>query len=1017
MKKHPEEKILGIESCLSQGRIFNAYNLASTARKAFPDNVRIAQLYALSLARLGSTEKAKNCLEDLYNRGHHDSETAGILGRVYKDVLKKSGDIKYAYLSRDTYLRSFESLKEYYLGINASTMSYILGEKKKAEKIARQTIDIIDLQKEKDYWCLASLGEAYLILNDLSASTQFYKKAREEAHGNYGDLNSTYQQICFIEKYARVPVELLAIFKPPGIITFSGHMIDRADRKVPRFPDFAAGSVKKEIAIVLDELDAGIGYCSAACGADILFIEAMIERGAEVNVYLPFCAEDFLKTSVSYAGIEWEDRFFAILEKTSVKYITEEGYFGNDSLFSFLNCVIMGMSIIRARLLLTEPELLVVLGSAAKHPKQGSTSELLSRWPYKEKIRIIDPTGLNPPAAGSGKHKEKAKSAEPPVAGIPTGVIHSMQCILFAEIIGPGKAAEERTPYFMHDILKAVSERLKNLDGKPKIFSLWGDIIHAVFDGAKDALEFASMLMDVILGTKWGFDDTEQSINIRTALHAGPVFIGIDPITEKHNAYGTQVDRAACMRSIAVPGCIYASEEFTALLVVETGDMYRYEYVGGHDLSDDLQSCEMYHLSRREDFSFLISDYKRQRKLSGQKGETSQETRVIDSLQMDIFSYLKTDIQEKTEKEEKGDSFQWLTPYMTREKFRKGDILFNKGDIADKIYYLDKGTLRLKEINVTAGRGELIGETGIFSPFHTRTVSAICETDLYAFTMDQEKMISLLYKKPSFLFDLIKLSIKRFTTNLIKTVDEKQKIEHELKVAQAIQSSMLPKNFPKRDEFDIYATMEPAREVGGDFYDFFFVDKERLCFIIGDVSGKGVPAALFMVISKTLLKIEALHGMQPHEVLWRVNEMLIPDNEECMFVTVFCAVLNTKTGELQYSNAGHNPPLVTVKGRPFRFMSLEKSVVLGAFPGSQFTTEKITMEKDDTILLYTDGVNEAMNPESKQYSNRRFENTLNQLTGKSVNEILNGLREDVRKFVKKASQSDDITMLAVKYIG
>ena len=278
-------------------------------------------------------------------------------------------------------------------------------------------------------------------------------------------------------------------------------------------------------------------------------------------------------------------------------------------------------------------------------------------------------------------------------------------------------------------------------------------------------------------------------------------------------------------------------------------------------------------------------------------------------------------------------------------------------------------------------------------------------------------MISLLYKKPSFLFDLIKLSIKRFTTNLIKTVDEKQKIEHELKVAQAIQSNMLPKNFPKSDEFDIYATMEPAREVGGDFYDFFFIDKERLCFIIGDVSGKGVPAALFMVVSKTLLRIEAMHVMQPHEVLWRVNEMLIPDNEECMFVTVFCAVLNIKTGELQYSNAGHNPPLVAVKGRPFRFMNLQKSVVLGAFPGSKFTTEKITMGKDDTILLYTDGVNEAMNPESKQYSNRRFENTLNQLTGKSVNEILNGLREDVRKFVKKAPPSDDITMLAVKYIG
>ncbi len=569
----------------------------------------------------------------------------------------------------------------------------------------------------------------------------------------------------------------------------------------------------------------------------------------------------------------------------------------------------------------------------------------------------------------------------------------------------------------MHDVLQAVSLRAKKFDGKPKIFSLWGDTIHAVFDGAKDALEFALMLQDVVLGTKWGLDDTEKSINIRTALHAGPVFIGVDPITEKHNTYGAQIDRAAGMRSISVPGSIYASEEFTALLVVETGDMYRYEYVGVHDLSDGLQPCEMYHLSRREDFSFLISDYKRQRKLSGPKGETLQETRVIDSMQMDIFSYLKTDIQEKSEKVEKGDSFQWLTPYMTREKFKKGSVLFNKGDIADKIYYLEKGKLRLKEINITAGRGELIGETGIFSPFHTRTVSAICETNLDAFTLGQDKMINLLYKKPSFLFDLIKLSIKRFTTNLIKTVDEKQKIENELKVAQAIQSSMLPKIFPKSEKFNIYATMEPAKEVGGDFYDFFFIDKDRLCFIIGDVSGKGVPAALFMVVSKTLLKIEAIHGMQPHEVLWRVNEMLIPDNEECMFVTVFCAVLNTKTGELQYSNAGHNPPLVGGKGRPFKFMSLEKSVVLGAFPGSRFATETITMKKGDTILLYTDGVNEAMNSDSKQYSNRRFEDTLNQLTGKNVNEILNGLREDVRKFVKKAPQSDDITMLAVKYIG
>ncbi|TYQ13276.1 UNVERIFIED_CONTAM: sigma-B regulation protein RsbU (phosphoserine phosphatase) [Acetivibrio alkalicellulosi] len=269
-------------------------------------------------------------------------------------------------------------------------------------------------------------------------------------------------------------------------------------------------------------------------------------------------------------------------------------------------------------------------------------------------------------------------------------------------------------------------------------------------------------------------------------------------------------------------------------------------------------------------------------------------------------------------------------------------------------------------------------------------------------------------------FNKMTSDLKTYINNLKETTAQKERIESELKIAHSIQNSMLPRifpPFPERNEIDIYASMEPAKEVGGDFYDFFFIDEKRLCFIMADVSGKGVPAALFMVISKTLLKNQALLGLPPEEILTTVNNMLCEDNDECMFVTAFLAVLEVDTGKMTYSNAGHNPPLLYKEDGGFDWVKSKKGFVLAGMENMKFQGSEITLNKGDKVFLYTDGVTEAMNGEGKLFSDERLKTTLNKLKNLEGKDIIIGVRDDIREHVKEAEQSDDITMMSIKFNG
>ncbi|MCX5886279.1 MAG: SpoIIE family protein phosphatase [Proteobacteria bacterium] len=269
-------------------------------------------------------------------------------------------------------------------------------------------------------------------------------------------------------------------------------------------------------------------------------------------------------------------------------------------------------------------------------------------------------------------------------------------------------------------------------------------------------------------------------------------------------------------------------------------------------------------------------------------------------------------------------------------------------------------------------------------------------------------------------FEYMKQSLKVYIQQLTETTAAKERIESELNIAHEIQMSILPKifpPFPHRPEFDIYAIIEPAREVGGDFYDFYEVDDDHLCFVMADVSGKGVPASLFMAVAKTLIKANACQGFPPNETLARVNNELSRDNDSAMFVTVFCGVMHTKTGEVLYANGGHNPPLLLRNTGEITFVETAQGVVVGALDDMVYTMERLVLQPGESLFLYTDGVTEAMNSKEELFGEQRLIGELTALRGKPIKEIICTVKESVMVFSEGMPQSDDITMMILTFRG
>ena len=255
--------------------------------------------------------------------------------------------------------------------------------------------------------------------------------------------------------------------------------------------------------------------------------------------------------------------------------------------------------------------------------------------------------------------------------------------------------------------------------------------------------------------------------------------------------------------------------------------------------------------------------------------------------------------------------------------------------------------------------------------------------------------------------------------DMTKSLKEKQRIGAELTVARDLQANILPTRFPAypdRTEFDVFATMTPAKEVGGDFYDYFLLDEKHIVVVIADVSGKGVAAAFFMAIAKTIIRTYARMGLKPEEVFSRANRALCKGNSACLFVTAWMGVLNLESGNLTYVNAGHNPPLLKHANGEFEYLISKPNFVLAGFDTTKYNQHEVQIEAGSKLYLYTDGVTEATSVSKELYGEDRLRDYLNGRKDEDdLTKILYGVKEDIDNFVGEAEQFDDITMVLLNY--
>ncbi len=247
---------------------------------------------------------------------------------------------------------------------------------------------------------------------------------------------------------------------------------------------------------------------------------------------------------------------------------------------------------------------------------------------------------------------------------------------------------------------------------------------------------------------------------------------------------------------------------------------------------------------------------------------------------------------------------------------------------------------------------------------------------------------------------------------------QKERMQEELNVGRDIQMSMVPDTFPAfpdHEEFDIHALLKPAREIGGDFYDYFFIERDKLCVCVGDVSGKGVPAALFMAVTKTMIKSTASEDYSPASIITRVNEEISRDNPSCMFITLFLGILHVRSGEFHYTNAGHPYPYIKRAGGVIDTLKQVHGPVVGAMDGIAYGENSVFLGKNDQLLIFTDGVTEAMDVTDQLYGEQRVIDHFQSSQDSGPDILVSGTLDSVEAFAGEAEQADDITILALRY--
>jgi class 3 adenylate cyclase len=606
-----------------------AYDVAEAGLECWPGDVRLRQLKGLALARSGDIERADRILSQLHREGHKDEETLGLLARVSKDrgIMAVDAAERRYHLARalELYDEAHHRHDGYWTGINGAATATLLGQSARAKELAgrvrdlclhelglqgasdleeaRRAVDTLQGAGHDPYWPLATLGEAALILEKWKGASDLYGLAAAVGRGRFGDLNATRRQARLLAEHLGVNWEHVdRCFRIPQVVVFIGHMIDLPGRPTPRFPGRLELPVRNAIRERLRKLDTCVGFASAACGSDILFLESVLEKGAdgEVHVVLPYHRDQFRKDSVDLdPEDEWAARFDRLLGRAQVINEVSAHRLEGGVSYDYSNQVLNGLAMLHAGRLETNLVRLAVWdGQPGDGP--GGTASAVARWRASgHDVEVLDLAQL----LAGGKAEWKVLPGAAQIVSPPerTGPIPEfgteILAILFGDVVGFSKLTEDQIPLFVTHFLGTVAEMLAGHRTVKK--NTWGDGLYLVFESVRELGCFALDLRDRVASIQWEEVGLPRTLGLRIALHAGPVYHCVDPVTGLPNCLGTHVSHAARIEPITPPNQVYASQAFAALAESDGVQEFACQYVGKTPLAKDYGTYPTYHVHRR----------------------------------------------------------------------------------------------------------------------------------------------------------------------------------------------------------------------------------------------------------------------------------------------------------------------------------------------------------------------------------------------------------------------------------
>lgn len=600
-----------IREYLDRGAPWLACDAFRDARVLRPDDAELLYWGALAHARAGATSVAHALLDrcDLARLSPSlRVEALSLRGRLWKDAFQRARGLdasRLLALARAEYLQAHAIAHDPYPGINAASLAMLAGDRDAAVALARHVARALPRSCDA-VWDLATRAEAHLLVGDLDAAARDYIETCARADDQAGVVASMRRQLALLSRALPSAAELLPLLPVSDVVAFAGHLIDAPGRDRPRFPPSLVPAVRTALVARIAALGAPVVFSSAACGADLLFIEAALARRAEVNVVLPFARDDFVRSSVAIAGDEWVSRFDDALERaTRIIMATDEKHLGDDVLYANAAQLLEGLSRLRAAQLETSPSMLCVIDLTAPGDATGTRGSY-ERWKASgERLDVVDLAALastfDPgpdPASDSGIRSSGHVSAKGGSDHVRASGGRAWKSLMFADVAGFSRVQDAFAPHFHERFLELGARAIAHSRAPPLDAKTWGDALFAVFDSAHDAADFALRFLDSARDGDWTETGIAGTAGIRVALHAGPVFSGFDPVMQRDDFFGASVTRAARIEPVTPTGTVYASEAFAAMLACEAHDAFVLEYIGRLPLAKAYGESRIYRVER-----------------------------------------------------------------------------------------------------------------------------------------------------------------------------------------------------------------------------------------------------------------------------------------------------------------------------------------------------------------------------------------------------------------------------------